>query len=47
MMRAAFPVSHMAFENILLEVDRDGIALVTLNRPAKRNALVPLITPEI
>lgn len=32
-------LSDLALENLLLEVDADGIATVTLNRPAKRNAL--------
>ncbi len=47
MMRAAFSVSHMAFENILLDIDGDGIALLTLNRPAKLNALNGALIAEL
>lgn len=32
-------ISGLNLKNILLEVDQDGIAEVTLNRPEKRNAL--------
>ncbi|WBU60192.1 crotonase/enoyl-CoA hydratase family protein [Paracoccus albus] len=32
-------IAELKLENILLEVDDHGIATVTLNRPAKRNAL--------
>ena len=32
-------ISQLSLENLLLDVDDDGIATVTLNRPAKRNAL--------
>src|SRR6266480_2744195 len=31
--------SHMSYKNIRLETDQDGIALVTVNRPEKLNAL--------
>jgi enoyl-CoA hydratase len=37
----------MAFENILLDVDGDGIALLTLNRPAKLNALSQALLEEL
>jgi len=47
MMRAAFSVSHMGFENILIDVDEDGIALLTLNRPAKLNALNQALLAEL
>ena len=39
MMRAKHSVSHMSFKNIVFEVAEDGIATLTMNRPAKRNAL--------
>ena len=32
-------INDLQLQNILLEVDGDGIATVTLNRPSKRNAL--------
>lgn len=32
-------ISQLTLENLLLDVDEDGIATVTLNRPTKRNAL--------
>ena len=32
-------ISQLSLENVVLDVDEDGIATVTLNRPAKRNAL--------
>ena len=32
-------ISDLSLENLRLDVDEDGIATVTLNRPAKRNAL--------
>ncbi|AUH65358.1 crotonase/enoyl-CoA hydratase family protein [Paracoccus zhejiangensis] len=32
-------IEDLQLQNILLEVDADGIATVTLNRPTKRNAL--------
>lgn len=32
-------IADLTLENIVLEVDEDDIATVTLNRPAKRNAL--------
>ena len=32
-------ISQLSLENLLLDVDEDGIATVTLNRPTKRNAL--------
>ena len=32
-------ISQLTLENLLLDVDDDGIATVTLNRPTKRNAL--------
>jgi enoyl-CoA hydratase len=47
MMRAAFSVSHMAFANILLDVDAEGIALPTLNRPARLNALNKELLAEL
>jgi enoyl-CoA hydratase len=39
MMRAVFPVSHMAYRNLALEVDAEGIATLTISRPEKLNAL--------
>ena len=35
----ASPLSHMSFSHILFEVASDGIALITVNRPEKLNAL--------
>ena len=32
-------ISDLSLDNLRLDVDDDGIATVTLNRPAKRNAL--------
>ncbi len=32
-------IADLALKNLLCQVDQDGIATVTLNRPAKRNAL--------
>ena len=32
-------IADLKLENILLDVDAEGIATVTLNRPDKRNAL--------
>ena len=32
-------ISDLSLENLRLDVDEDGIATLTLNRPAKRNAL--------
>lgn len=37
----------MAFEDILYEVDGDGVATLTLNRPERMNALRPQTTGEI
>lgn len=39
MMGAKTPVSHMSFKNIVFEPAGDGIATLTMNRPAKLNAL--------
>jgi enoyl-CoA hydratase len=39
MMGAKTPVSHMSYKNIVFEVAEDGIATLTMNRPAKLNAL--------
>ena len=37
----------MAFDHILLDIDDDGIALITFNRPAKRNALNQAMLREL
>ncbi|MFZ0937550.1 MAG: enoyl-CoA hydratase-related protein, partial [Bryobacteraceae bacterium] len=37
----------MAFEHILFAVDEAGIALVTINRPEKRNALSRAVVMEL
>lgn len=34
-----FPVSHMAYRNISLNTDSEGIATITISRPEKLNAL--------
>jgi len=34
-----YELSHMSYSNIRVETDHDGIALVTVNRPEKLNAL--------
>src|SRR5687767_10381723 len=39
MMGAKTPVSHMSYKNIVFELADDGIATLTMNRPAKLNAL--------
>ena len=39
MMRAVSSIPHMSWSNILLEVPEDGIATLTMSRPAKLNAL--------
>ena len=39
MMGAKTQVSHMSFKNIVFEPAGDGIATLTMNRPAKLNAL--------
>jgi enoyl-CoA hydratase len=39
MMGAKTPVSHMSYKNIVFDVADDGIATLTMNRPAKLNAL--------
>lgn len=35
------------YENVLLEVDEEGIAWITLNRPDKRNAMSPSLHEEM
>lgn len=40
-------LSHMVFRQILFEVDNDGIALATVNRPEKRNALNQEVMAEL
>ena len=47
MMRAVISVSHMAFDQILMDIDGDGIALLTINRPAKLNALNQTVLHEL
>jgi len=37
----------VSFEHILFEVDESGIALVTINRPEKRNALTRAVVSEL
>ena len=37
----------MAFEDILYEVDGDGVATLTINRPERMNALRPQTTGEL
>ena len=37
----------MAFQHILFEVDHSGVALVTINRPEKRNALSNAVIAEL
>ena len=36
---AKYPVSHMSFKNIVFELAENGIATLTMSRPAKLNAL--------
>ena len=36
-----FDIADLKLENLLCAIDDEGIATVTLNRPAKRNALRP------
>ncbi|WP_134724877.1 crotonase/enoyl-CoA hydratase family protein [Paracoccus luteus] len=40
-------ISELALENLLLAMDEDGIATVTLNREAKRNALDAATVDEL
>lgn len=47
MMRAVISVSHMAFDQILMDIDGDGIALLTINRPSKLNALNQTVLREL
>lgn len=35
------------WETVLVDIDKDGIAWVTLNRPEKRNAMSPLLNREM
>ncbi|HUA59885.1 MAG TPA: enoyl-CoA hydratase-related protein [Verrucomicrobiae bacterium] len=37
----------MAFQHILFEVDHSGVALITINRPEKRNALSNAVIAEL
>ena len=37
----------MAFETILVDFDDQGVATLTFNRPAKRNAMNPLLGEEV
>ncbi len=40
-------LSHMVFRQILVEVEEGGIALATINRPEKRNALNQEVMAEL
>lgn len=42
-----YELSHMSYSNIRLETDQDGVALVTVNRPEKLNALNRNIMEEL
>src|SRR5579863_6549598 len=40
-------LSHMSFQFLSFESDADGLALVTINRPEKRNALNSTVVSEL
>lgn len=46
-MRGCYTESVASFEHILIAVDDTGIALVTINRPEKRNALSRAVVQEL
>jgi enoyl-CoA hydratase len=46
-LRECYTESVVAFDHILFSVDDAGIALITINRPAKRNALSRAVLAEL